>query len=98
MRYVAKYVILLYTTMATEVERIITNVLQRFDTDGNSEVTWSEFHHALLSEGIDTATVEEMRRAVFSNWDADCDQKLSLPEIQKLAEKWASFSGDQSHT
>lgn len=84
--------------MATEVDRIITNVLQRFDADGNHEITWSEFYNALLSEGIDVATVEEMRRQVFSNWDADSNLTLSPSEIQKLAEKWASFSGDASHS
>lgn len=83
--------------MATEFERIVQNVLQRFDVDGNTEISWNEFYNALANEGVDADTITEMRAQVFANWDSDKNQRLSLQEVHTLALKWASYPGDQSH-
>lgn len=82
--------------MSTEVERIVANVLQRFDGNNDGEISWSEFHAALLAEQVDEDTIVVIRQQVFANWDTNADQKLSPPEIQALAHKWASFPGEQS--
>lgn len=82
--------------MSNEVQRVLRNVLDRFDTNGDSTITWDEFAAALANEGLDSATVNVLRSQVFENWDTDRNQTLSPAEIRALSEKWAGFPGDQS--
>lgn len=79
-----------------EVQRVLKNVLDRFDVNGDAQITWEEFAQALTNEGLDAATMEAIRSQVFSNWDKDRNNTLSPSEIRSLAETWAGFPGDQS--
>lgn len=82
--------------MTTEKQRIFDDFASRFDGNSDDEVTKTEFKTALSDNGVAADTIAVMADQVFANWDANSDKKLSKKEIMRLAEKWASFPGDQS--
>lgn len=84
------------TTTETEASRIVRNILDRYDGNQDGLITSAEFKDALTKEGLPGTTVTAIFNQVFVNWDKDNDKKLSKSEIQKAAEVWASFPGDQS--
>lgn len=80
----------------TEQQRILRDFLERYDADGDEEVTKDEFEIVMKNEGVDTVTIEAVYRQAFANWDSDKNSRLSKREIKTMADKWASFPGDQS--
>lgn len=83
-------------TTPDEKQKIVANVLARFDSDGNQQITKQEFVNALLLENTDAATAQLIADYVFANHDKNRDNLLSYPEIEQLAYEWAKFPGDQS--
>lgn len=83
-------------TSSSEEQRVAQDFMDRFDSNSDEAVTKNEFSSALDAEGVSKDTADAIRKQVFSNWDGDGDARLSKKEIKKLAEKWASFPGDQS--
>lgn len=83
-------------TSGDEASRVLDQVCNRFDTDMNDEITRDELLVALLAEGVDRATAEAVRDAVFQDWDGDCDARLTSAELRALATALAAPPGDQS--
>lgn len=80
----------------TEVQRVTQNILDRFDQNADSTITWQEMKDALMAEGMDAATADAIRAQVFANWDVDKDAMISVSELKRMAETWAAFPGDQA--
>lgn len=80
-----------------EKSDILKNILDRFDKNDNDTVPKSEFKNALDAEGVPTDTADLIAKSVYANWDKDDDESVNLSELKKIAERWASYPGDQSH-
>jgi Ca2+-binding EF-hand superfamily protein len=81
---------------STEEQRVMANVLTRFDANGDAKITKTEVVSALLLEGLDNSTAVVLCDAIFQDWDQNNDSELSVAELTALVEKWSSYSGDAS--
>lgn len=84
----------------SESDRILSDILNRFDRNNDDMVHKSEMKQSLEEEikdkNLPHETAQIIGRSVFSNWDSDDDDKLTMSELKKLADKWACYPGDQS--
>ena len=83
-------------TSTYEASRILDGFFNRFDGNMDDVVTREEIEKALVAEGAGAATAAAVAGQMLANWDADSSGSLTKGEVIRLAEKWASFPGDQN--
>lgn len=81
--------------LTDEQQRILEDILERFDKNHDGVITLSEILQEFDTIG-DPPTSALLKDLMLSNWDTDKNEILSSSEIRAMSIQWASYPGDQS--
>lgn len=81
--------------MNEEQQRVLEDILERFDKNQDGVITLAEILEEFSTIG-DSKTADILKQLILQDWDLDKNEILSSSEIRAMAIEWARFPGDQS--